>query len=82
MPQAKDLKRPPEERQDFPGGLLVNTSCFQCRGQIPSQGTKIPHTMELSLRASIAEPAGTPQLESLRCNEGPKQHSEDPTCHN
>ena len=38
--------------------------------------------MELSLRGSIAEPAGTPQLESLRCNEGPKQHSEDPTCHN
>ena len=38
--------------------------------------------MELSLRASTAEPAGTPQLESLRCNEGPQQHSEDPTCHN
>ena len=69
---------------DFPGGPVVKNPPCNARdvGLIPSQGTKIPHTMELSLRASTAEPAGTPQLESLRCNEGPQQHSEDPTCHN
>ena len=69
---------------DFPGGPLVKNPPCNARdvGLIPSQGTKIPHTMELSLRASTAEPASTPQLESLRCSEGPQQHSEDPTCHN
>ena len=31
--------------RDFPGGLVVETSGFQCRsmGSIPDGGTKIPH---------------------------------------
>ena len=33
--------------QDFPGGPVVKTPCFQCRGMgsIPGQGTKIPQAV-------------------------------------
>lgn len=32
----------------FPGGPVVKTLCFHCRGtgSIPGQGTKIPHTVQ------------------------------------
>ena len=32
---------------DFPGGPVVKTLCFQCRGagSIPGRGTKIPHAV-------------------------------------
>ena len=44
---------------DFPGGPVVNNPPCNARdvGLIPGQGTKIPHTMELSLRASTTKPA-------------------------
>ena len=36
-----------DRRRDFPGGPVVKTPCFQCRGtgSIPGLGTKIPHAM-------------------------------------
>ena len=44
---------------DFPGGPVVkNLPCnVRDTGLIPGQGTKIPHTMELTLRASTTKPA-------------------------
>ena len=30
---------------DFPGGPVVKTLCFQCKGSILGQGTNIPHAM-------------------------------------
>ena len=35
---------------DFPGGPVVKTLRFQCRGMgsIPGQGTKIPHSVQCS----------------------------------
>ena len=32
---------------DFPGGPVVKTLCFQCRGtgSVPGQGTEIPHAV-------------------------------------
>ena len=34
-----------EATWDFPGGPMVKTPCFHCRGRgsIPGRGTKIPH---------------------------------------
>ena len=37
-----------EDFWDFPGGPVVKTLCFQCRGLgwIPGRGTKIPHAVQ------------------------------------
>ena len=52
---------------DFPGGPVVKTLSFQCRGigLIPGPGTKIPHAVQDSKKKKKKKPLKNSHVETL-----------------